>query len=85
MRRYSAAYAGQRDIVASLGANLSLVMNGPRMVDAITDLRTGSVQPREILHVISQMPVMLGQAKDNLQTLEQGLQSALADEPKAQS
>lgn len=85
LRRYSAAYAGQRDIVASLGANLSLVMNGPRMVDAITDLRTGTVRPREFLHVISQMAVMLGQAKDNLQTLEQSLQSALADEPKAES
>lgn len=83
LRRYSAAYANQRDIVASLGANLSLVMNGPRMVDTMTDLRTGNVQPREFLHVVSQMAVMLGQAKDNLQTLEQGLQSALDDGPQA--
>ncbi|WP_424683069.1 hypothetical protein [Frateuria sp. YIM B11624] len=83
MRRYSVAYASQRDVIASLGANLSLVMNGPRMIDTMTDLRTGNVQPREFLHVVSQMAVMLDQAEDNLRTLEQHLQAALGTTPEA--
>jgi hypothetical protein len=41
MRRYSAAYASQRELATTLGANLVMVMNGPRMMDAMTDLRTG--------------------------------------------
>jgi hypothetical protein len=81
MRRYAAAYAGQRDMVTTLGANLALVMNGPRMVDAMTDMRTGDVQPREFLHVIGQMTLMLDQAQSNLRSLENHLHEALGDAP----
>lgn len=83
MRRYAAAYAGQRDVVTTLGANLALVMDGPRMVDAMTDMRTGQVRPREFLHVIGQMTLMLDQAQSNLRTLEQHLQAALGTTPGA--
>ncbi|MGN2253001.1 hypothetical protein ACFWZ4_06470 [Frateuria sp. GZRe12] len=79
MHRYAAAYAGQRDMVTTLSANLALVMNGPRMVDAMTDMRIGNVQPREFLHVIGQMTLMLDQAKNNLGTLQDRLQAALAE------
>ena len=79
LRRYSAAYASQRDMITTLSANLALVMNGPRMVDTMTDLRTGGVQPREFLHVISQMALMLDQAQDNLSTLQDRLEAALAE------
>jgi hypothetical protein len=79
MRRYSAAYASQRDLANTLSANLALVMNGPRMIDAMTDLRIGNVQPREFLRVISQMAVMLGQAQDNLTILQKHLETALAE------
>ena len=82
-RRYSAAYASQRDMINSLGANLALVMNGPRMIDTMTDLRIGDEQPREFLHVISQMTIMLDQAQDNLSTLQSRLQAALEDSSKA--
>jgi hypothetical protein len=81
MRRYSAAYASQRDFASTLSANLALAMNGPRMIDAMTDLRTGDVQPREFLHVISQMAVMLDQARDSLAALQKHLRDALAEEP----
>lgn len=77
MYRYSAAYATQRETLSNLAANLTLVMNGPRMVDTATDLRSGNVQPREFLHVIAQMTVTLDQATLSLHILEQKLQSAL--------
>ncbi|HKT30574.1 hypothetical protein [Dyella sp.] len=81
MYRYSAAYATQRETAGNLAANLTLVMNGPRMIDAATDLRSGNVQPREFLHVIAQMAVTLDQATLSLRTLEQKLQSALPEPP----
>lgn len=82
MRRYSAVYAGQREMVTTLSANLALVMNGPRMVDAMTDLRTGDIDPHEFLHVIGQMTLMLDQARNNLGGLEEQLKDALADAPE---
>jgi len=81
MRRYSAAYASQRDMATTLGANLALVMNGPRMMDAMTDLRTADIQPREFLHVVSQMAAMLEQAQNNLRVLERHLQDGLGATP----
>ena len=81
MRRYSAAYASQRDTATTLGVNLALVMNGPRMMDAMTDLSTGDIQPREFLHVVSQMAAMLVQAQNNLRTLEGHLQDGLGNAP----
>jgi hypothetical protein len=81
LRRYSAAYASQRDMATTLGANLALVMNGPRMMDAMTDLRTSDIQPREFLHVISQMAAMLQQAQNNLRVLEKHLQEGVDASP----
>lgn len=77
IRRYSAAYASQRELATTLGANLALVMNGPRMMDAMTDLSAGDIQPREFLHVISQMAAMLNQAQNNLRSLEEHLEHGL--------
>ena len=77
MRRYSAAYASQRDVSTGLNMNLVLVMNGPRMIDMLTDLGSGDVQPRDFLHVVSQMATMLDQAQQNLQTLQLHLRDAL--------
>jgi hypothetical protein len=82
MRRYSAAYAAQRDFTYALNANLALLIDGSKMIDTITDLRTGSVQPREFLHVISQMYAMLDQAQGSLRTLQKPLEDALADSPE---
>jgi hypothetical protein len=77
MYAYSAAYANQRQTNNTFTANLSLTMNGPRMIDVSTDLRSGNVQPREFLHVVAQMAVMLGQAQESLTALQRHLQSAL--------
>jgi hypothetical protein len=77
MYRYSAAYAAQRDMSHTLSANLALVIEGPRMIDTATDLRSGNVQPHEFLHVIAQMTTMLEQAKTTLGQVEQRLREAL--------
>ncbi|MEO8999245.1 MAG: hypothetical protein ABI227_06265 [Rhodanobacter sp.] len=79
MQRYSAAYASQRDITTSMSENTALLMNGTGLVDTIADLGTDEAQPREFLHVISQMTAMLGQTVNSLRLLEKQLDAALPD------
>lgn len=77
MQRYSAAYANQRDSITLMHEDTALLMNGTGMVDTIADLDTGEVQPRQFLHVISQMRAMIDQTTQNLQALEKQLAAAL--------
>lgn len=77
MQKYSAAYASLRDVTAGLGINVTLVMNGPRMIDTLTDIKAGEVQPREFLRVINQMAAMQNQGQQNLQAAQRHLQAAL--------
>lgn len=77
IQRYSAVYANQRDVGIGLSTNLALVMDGPRMIDTLTDLESGNVHSREFLHVVSQMATMLDQAQQNLLTLQRHLRDAL--------
>lgn len=77
IQRYSAAYANQRDVGIGLSTNLALAMDGPRMIDTLTDLQSGNVHSREFLHVVSQMATMLDQAQQSLLTLQRHLRDAL--------
>ena len=77
IQRYSAAYANQRDVGIGLSTNLALAMDGPRMIDTLTDLESGNVHSREFLHVVSQMATMLDQAQQSLLTLQRHLRDAL--------
>jgi hypothetical protein len=79
MQRYSAVYASQRDVITSMSENTALLMNGTGMVDTIADLHTDEAQPREFLHVVSQMAAMLGQTVNSLRMLEKQLGAALPD------
>ena len=77
MQRYSAAYANARDSLNLMHEDTAILMNGTGMVDTVADLATGEVQPRQFLHVISQMRAMIGQTTQNLQVLEKQLEAAL--------
>lgn len=77
MQRYSAAYANQRDSITKMREDTAILMNGTGMVDTIADLETGETQPRQFLHVISQMRAMIDQTVQNLQILEKQLHAAL--------
>jgi len=56
------------------------VLDGPRLTDTLTDLRTGSVEPRSFLHVVGQMAAMLNETQNNLALLEKQLNDALPRE-----
>lgn len=77
MYRYSAVYAAQRETAATLESNLRLIIDGPRMIDTMTDLRSGSLEPHELLHVVAQMDDMQEQAKSDLSELAQQMENAL--------
>ena len=77
MQRYSAAYANERDSVDMMREDTAILMNGTGMVDTIADLATDEVQPRQFLHVISQMRAMLDQTTQNLRELRKQLAAAL--------
>jgi len=77
MQRYSAAYANERDSVDMMREDTAILMNGTGMVDTIADLATDEVQPRQFLHVISQMRAMLDQTTQNLRDLRKQLSAAL--------
>jgi len=79
MQHYSAAYANQRDAITKMTENTAILMSGTGLVDTLADLRTDEVQPREFLHVISQMIAMQGQTVNSLGTLEKQLGAALPD------
>ena len=83
MQRYSAAYANMRDSLDMMREDTAILMNGTGMVDTIADLSTGDVQPRQFLHVVSQMRAMIGQTTQNLRLLKKPLQAALP--PASQS
>ncbi|WP_426701947.1 hypothetical protein ACPPVV_02720 [Rhodanobacter sp. Col0626] len=79
MQRYSAAYANARDSVTLMTEDTAILMNGTGMVDTIADMETGQVQPRQFLHVVSQMRAMVEQTTQNLQVLKKQLEAALPD------
>ena len=81
MQRYSAAYANERDSVDMMREDTAILMNGTGMVDTIADLATDEVQPRQFLHVISQMRAMLDQTTQNLRELRKQLAAALPPAP----
>jgi hypothetical protein len=84
MYRYSAVYAAQRETATTLESNLKLIIDGPRMIDTMTDLRSGSLEPHALLHVVAQMEDMQEQAKGDLSELEQQMQSALSGKDSAE-
>ena len=85
MQRYSAAYANMRDSLDMMREDTAILMNGTGMVDTIADLSTGDVQPRQFLHVVSQMRAMIDQTTQNLRLLKKPLQAALPPAPQSKS
>ena len=82
MQRYSAAYANARDSVTLMREDTAILMNGTGMVDTIADLDVGQVEPRQFLHVVSQMRAMIDQTAQNLRILQKQLDAALPTAPQ---
>ncbi len=54
LRRYARAYSFQRDVAQTATSNLSTLLNGPAMMNALGDVQLGTVNPREMFHTVNQ-------------------------------
>lgn len=76
LQRYATAYANIRD-VQSLSTNGGVsLLDGPRMIDAQSDLETGVATPHEMLKALTQV-------RSAYRSIDGNLQGLLKDFPKA--
>ena len=81
LTRYASAYAQQREID---NASASALLDGPRLIDAMTDARVQNVDPTSFLHAINQAIVTLQAMQYRLDALQTTLLHALpADKAEA--
>lgn len=78
LRRYSDIYAAQVRGEASMTGDVPLVLDGPRMVDAMINLQVNHVQPEELLHVINQMTWLTSEASHNLESLAREIDASVS-------
>jgi hypothetical protein len=78
LRRYSDIYAAQTRDEASMTGDVPLVLDGPRMVDAMINLQVDNVRPEELLHVINQMAWLTSEASHNLESLGREIDAGLS-------
>lgn len=77
LQRYSAAYAVMRDTDTMQRQDLAMTLDGQRMIDIMTDLQVGEVQPRRFLHTVGSMTITLQDTVSMLNSLEHRLEDAL--------
>ena len=80
LRRFSAAYAEQREIAELTNAGGSQLVNGPRLIDALTDVEMQRADPVEVLKVFKQMTSTLNSTISNLSQMRKELVSALVED-----
>lgn len=81
--KYSAAYAAQRDALPLAWQGFGMMLNGPRMLDAVEDAKLGTVAPVEYLHVLRQYATAVDVAQSSLYDLEASLARAAGAKPMA--
>ena len=78
LRRLSVAYASQRDVNP---ASVTVLVNIPAYVNALTDARVGASDPHEFLRSMKQAALTVRNAIGRFKELERDLQQALPDDP----
>lgn len=80
LRRLSVAYAAQRDVNP---VNVTLLVNIPAYINALTDARVGASDPHEFLRSMKQAALTVRNAIGRFKELERDLQQALPDDMPA--
>jgi len=78
LRRLSVAYASQREVNP---ASVTILVNIPAYVNALTDARVGASDPHEFLRSMKQAALTERNAIGRFKQLERDLQQALPDDP----
>ncbi|WP_449427390.1 hypothetical protein [Rhodanobacter umsongensis] len=81
LKKFSTAYAAQRETEAWVQHDSVLMLDVPRVINFRTDLDTGhDVDPQAFLYTLRQIKVTITSMKNNLQALEEHLADAVPDE-----
>lgn len=83
LHRYATVYAAQNASTTMMNNDLPLVLNGPRMFDMNADLRIGTAQPVELLHVVNQMAALVNESTHNLDNLAKRIDAAMSSHDSA--
>jgi hypothetical protein len=78
LHRYTTVYSAQNFRSAEINAFIQSILDGPRMMDAMTDLDIGEVQPRQLLYVVSQMLGLASDTSSSLNLLDQEIDKAMS-------
>ncbi|WP_377704529.1 hypothetical protein [Pseudoduganella sp. UC29_71] len=78
LQRYSALYAQQRDTMDSVNTNTQLTLSGPFMLNTLSDMELGKVDPAALYHTLRQMESTIDGVQGNLVELEKQMRAALA-------
>jgi hypothetical protein len=78
LHRYTTIYSAQNFHNAGATVTMQTFMDGPRMIDAMIDLETGEVQPRQLLYVVNQMQAIIGDTISSLNGLDKEIDEALS-------
>ncbi|MBI1754620.1 MAG: hypothetical protein HY014_18575 [Acidobacteria bacterium] len=84
LRRYSAAYATQRDSMAVASQGALANFGGPRLIDVLTDLELKRVEPVDLLRVLCQLLSSLNSTQSNLKEIQIQLEASLKEEAGVQ-
>jgi len=85
VRRYTAAYAAQRD-ASSVGLQAATaLLNTPRVMDVATDLEFSRADPLEFMKVLRSLMGTLGSINVDIEQLQTELEKALAGAPAAEA
>jgi hypothetical protein len=69
LQRYVTAYAGIRDAQALAAIGGTNFIDGPRVLNTLSDVETGEATPRDMLRILSQIRSGYSNVDGNLQTL----------------
>jgi hypothetical protein len=77
LRRYSQAYARLRDDQNGVPVSLAVSINGPQMINVMSDLQTDSANVRDLYHVAMQMRSAIRESVSGLRQSEKELKALI--------
>lgn len=77
LQRYSGLYAQQRETGESVTLNIQLMLNGPAMINTMSSVELGKIDPTALYHTIRQMQGAIDGVQDNLRELEKEMGATL--------
>lgn len=79
LARYSSIYGDVRDINSLFHGGMMSFLDGPRMLDAMSNIQMGAVNRQELFRTVNQLILSYNNIDGNLKALQKKLPAAKAD------